>query len=118
MSSETTKKNYLREPKYPIACICGSTRFRKETEELAERLSYDNFIIVMVNCWSRAKELRSQEGDNGIKDKLNDLHKAKIRLSDIVFVVNVGGYIGKSTKSEIQYAKLIGKPIRFLEASI
>lgn len=107
--------SYLREQNYPIVCICGSTRFRKETEELAEKLSYENHIVVMVNCWSRAEELRSQEGDNGIKDKLNDLHKAKIRLSTYVYVVNVNGYIGKSTKSEIQYAKSIGKPIKYLE---
>ncbi len=110
-------KTYLREAKYPLVCICGSTRFRKETEALAEQLSYKDHIVVMVNCWSRAEELRSQEGDNGLKDKLNDLHKAKIRLCDFVYVVNVGGYIGKSTASEIVYARLIGKTVKFLEDS-
>lgn len=50
------------------------------------------------------------------KIALDELHKRKIDLADEVYVLNVGGYIGESTKSEIQYAKEIRKRIRYLEA--
>ena len=43
------------------------------------------------------------------------MHKEKIKISDTIYVVNVGGYIGTSTKSEIEYAKSLGKEILYLE---
>ena len=46
---------------------------------------------------------------------LDDMHKRKIDLSDEIFVINVGGYIGESTKSEIEYAKATGKKVNYLE---
>jgi hypothetical protein len=49
------------------------------------------------------------------KLKLDDLHKRKIDLCNEVLVINVGGYIGESTRSEIEYATALGKRIRYLE---
>lgn len=49
------------------------------------------------------------------KKMLDDMHKRKIDMSDEIFVINVGGYIGKSTQSEIEYAKQTGKKINYLE---
>ena len=46
---------------------------------------------------------------------LDDMHKRKIDMADEIFVINVGGYIGDSTQSEIDYAAKAGKSIRFLE---
>ena len=46
---------------------------------------------------------------------LDDMHRAKIDLADEIFVINVGGYIGSSTKSEIEYAKRTNKVISYLE---
>ncbi len=104
--------------KYPIVCLCGSTRFEKETKELAEQLTYDGHIILMVNCWSRKDALHDpkNKADEKVKAMLDDIHKEKIRMSDWVLVVNINGYWGKSTQSEIDYAKKIGKPVKFLEA--
>ena len=51
-----------------------------------------------------------------VKEMLDDLHKRKIDLADEVFVLNVGGYIGESTRSEINYAIAHGKPVRYLES--
>lgn len=64
--------------------------------------------------------LFGHSGDNevwkeGIKEMLDDMHKRKIDMANEIFVVNKGGYIGSSTKSEIEYAKSIGKNIRYLE---
>ena len=36
-------------------------------------------------------------------------------MADEIFVINVGGYIGSSTRSEIEYAKATGKTVRYLE---
>ena len=49
------------------------------------------------------------------KMALDELHKRKIDLADRVLVLNVGGYIGDSTRSEIRHAQEIGKPIDYLE---
>jgi cell division protein FtsB len=49
------------------------------------------------------------------KQRLDELHKRKIDLADEVLILNVGGYIGESTKSELEYARANGKTIRFLE---
>ncbi|MDE2105440.1 MAG: hypothetical protein KGL39_49895 [Patescibacteria group bacterium] len=49
------------------------------------------------------------------KAALDELHKRKIDLADEVLVLNVGGYIGDSTRSEIEYAHSIGVPVRYLE---
>ena len=61
------------------------------------------------------------EGDShgaeqeGVKETLDELHKRKIDLSDSVYVLNVGGYIGESTRSEIDYADSKGIPVVYLE---
>ena len=49
------------------------------------------------------------------KEMLDDIHKRKIDMADEIFVINVGGYIGDSTCSEIEYAMAHGKKVRYLE---
>ena len=49
------------------------------------------------------------------KKMLDEMHKQKIDMSDEIYVINVGGYIGESTKNEIEYAKAEGKKIDYLE---
>ena len=46
---------------------------------------------------------------------LDEMHKQKIDMSDEIYVINFGGYIGESTKTEIEYAKANGKKISYLE---
>ena len=53
--------------------------------------------------------------DAETKAMLDDMHKRKIDMADEIYVINVGGYIGSSTRSEIEYAKANGKGIRYLE---
>ncbi len=52
----------------------------------------------------------------GAKEMLDDMHKRKIDMADEIFVINVGGYIGSSTRYEIEYAETAGKPVRYLES--
>jgi hypothetical protein len=53
--------------------------------------------------------------DPELKVRLDELHKRKIDLADEVLILNVGGYLGESTRSELAYARYLGKPVRFLE---
>lgn len=52
------------------------------------------------------------------KEMLDDMHKRRIDMADEIYVINVGGYIGDSTRSEIEYARETGKNIRYLEESV
>lgn len=71
----------------------------------------------------RAKESGDSEVWDGMdegtlsktKEMLDDMHKRKIDLADGIYVINVGGYIGDSTRSEIAYAKAHGKKVEYLE---
>jgi hypothetical protein len=103
--------------KFPVVCICGSTRFEEETKMMAELLTLKGQIVLMVNCWSKKDKLHDPKNaiDEATKAKLDAIHKEKIRMSDYVLVMNVNGYWGKSTQSEIEYAQKIGIPVEYLE---
>ncbi len=76
-------------------------------------------IVLTVGCFPRKPDGswdRMQVTDEQ-KIKLDELHKRKIDLADEIFVINVGGYVGDSTRSEIAYAEANGKAIRWLEAT-
>lgn len=69
-------------------------------------------IVLSVGC-----NTKSDAGlglTKEVKQMLDDLHKRKIDLADEVLVLNVGGYVGESTRSEIDYATRLGKKIRWL----
>jgi len=53
-----------------------------------------------------------------VKQKLAELHFEKIRLADEILVLNVGGYVGPSTRAEIEFARSLGKRVRWLENSL
>lgn len=52
----------------------------------------------------------------GLKNILDELHFRKIDLSEEIFVINKNGYIGESTRNEIEYAESLGKPVQYLES--
>lgn len=101
-----------------IVCLCGSTRFYQEFQELNYKETMKGNIVLSVGFYPHAS--KEMHGESiGItqeqKIRLDELHKRKIDLADEVIVINKGGYIGESTRSEIEYAKKIGKPIVYLE---
>jgi|GEM_PF-486430 len=101
-----------------VVSICGSMRFAKEQKEVAEKLELENDYCVIQCIYGGDKDFSKGSSKNYTKheeDTLDKLHKQKIDLSDAIFVVNVGGYVGNSTKSEIEYAKKTGKEIMYLE---
>ena len=106
--------------KYPVITLCGSTRFKNEFYEVQKRLTLEGNIVISVGLFGHAGDQEVWDGmDEGAlsktKEMLDDMHKQKIDMADSIYVINVGGYIGESTRSEIEYAKTCGKPIRYLE---
>lgn len=110
-------------PKRPqIVVLCGSTRFYHEFQKANYELTMQGKIVLSVGFYPHAKaESRHGEGighDSVEKVALDELHKRKIDLADRVLVLNIDGYIGKSTRSEIQYAAACNKPIDYLEPKL
>ncbi len=101
-----------------IVCLCGSTRFYQHFQEANYQETMAGKIVLTVGFYPEAATRKHGEhvGTTAAqKVALDELHKRKIDICDEVFVLNVGGYIGDSTRSEIAYAKQHSKPIRFLE---
>lgn len=106
--------------KYPVITLCGSTRFKDQFMEVQKKLTLEGNIVISVGLFGHSGDAEVWENmDEGTltatKEMLDDIHKRKIDMSDGIFVINVGGYIGESTRSEIEYAKAHGKSIRYLE---
>lgn len=106
-----------------IVCICGSTRFADQHAIARWELERDgSHIGLMINYlpewYAKAEGWSGHDhfGEaSGTKDALDELHKRKIDLCDWVLVLNCEGYIGDSTRSEIEYAEGLGKPVQYLE---
>ncbi len=95
----------------PIVCMCGSTRFKQAWIAENARLTGEGNIVLAVGLWGHHERVFP---DAATKAKLDDLHKRKIDLCDWVWVLDVGGYIGDSTRSEIAYAEKLSRPVRYL----
>jgi hypothetical protein len=100
-----------------IVCLCGSTRFIEQMAVLAWGLEKNGQIVLglhLLPAWyvGTAHHLAEAEG---VAAAMDALHLHKIDLADSVLVVNLDGYIGESTRREIDYAHSIGKPVRYVE---
>jgi hypothetical protein len=107
------------EGKPKIVCLCGSTRFSEAFQKVQFDETMANNIVLTIGCNMKSDtELfkdYSEQQLKEIKTRLDELHKRKIDLADEVLILNVGGYIGESTRSEIEYARAHNKPIKYLE---
>lgn len=95
-----------------IVCLCGSTKFRNAFAVANRSETIAGRIVLLVGFFGHSGDTLPSAED---KEMLDELHKRKIDLADEVLVLNVGGYIGASTRSEIDYAVAHGKPVRYLE---
>lgn len=103
-----------------IICLCGSTRFRDAILNASERLTLEGNIVLAPNVFGREADDEGKPGDALLvsdtqKGLLDALHFRKIDLADQVHVVNIGGYIGRSTHNEVKYAVEHGKLVSFTE---
>ena len=106
--------------KYKVITLCGSTRFKDEFIEAQKRLTLQGCIVISVGLFGHSGDTEVWDNmDEGeltkTKEMLDDMHKRKIDMADGIYVINVGNYIGDSTRSEIEYAKATGKTIEYLE---
>lgn len=100
--------------KTKVITICGSLKFQNQMMIETERLELEgNCILSVIYPPVGFDKNNYSEAQGAILDKM---HKIKIDMSDAIFVVNVGGYIGQSTKSEIEYALQTGKEVMYLES--
>ena len=95
-----------------IITVCGSYKFKKEMTEITEKMTLKG------NCMITPNELAKTDKEAYTKEEIlmiDKMHKEKIKISDAILVVNVNvnGYIGNSTKSEIEYAKSLNKEILY-----
>lgn len=101
-----------------VICLCGSTRFTNEMLIKQWELTKQGHVVLSW-CALPATYFRGPDkahiGDQeGVKDIVDEVHKRKIDLADEVLVINIGGYIGESTRSEIDYALRLGKPVSYV----
>lgn len=101
-----------------IVVICGSTRFMQEMTDADRELTFAGHIVVKPGCDMKTPHplwADPEIAERG-KQRLDGLHRAKIRLADRVLVV--GDYIGDSTRAEIAYARSLGKPVDFTHPEV
>lgn len=97
---------------YKVVTLCGSTKFKDEFVDAQKRLTLEGCIVISVGLFGHSGD--AEVWTEGTKEMLDDMHKRKIDMADEIFVIDVNGYIGSSTASEIAYAKNLGKPVKYL----
>ena len=98
---------------YKVVTLCGSTRFKEQYMEVQKRLTLEGCIVISVGLFGHSGD--EEVWTPSTKEMLDDMHLRKIDMADEIFVINVGGYIGESTRREIAYAEKIGKKVNYLE---
>jgi hypothetical protein len=98
-----------------VTTLCGSTRFKDAFTEAIRRLTLEGRIVISVGLFGWDEGRPEDVLGEDVKAMLDQLHLRKIDLSDGIYVLNVGGYIGESTSREIAYARTHGKRIEYLE---
>ena len=99
--------------KYPVITLCGSTRFKEQFMAVQKKLTLEGNIVISVGLFGHSGD--EEVWTPGMKEMLDNMHKRKIDMADAIYVINVGGYIGESTRSEIEYALRNGKRVYYLE---
>lgn len=98
--------------KHKIVVLSGSIRFWNKIQELHEKLELENqYVVIGITPHVMERDFTTEE-----ECLLDELHRCKIDLADALYVVNVGGYVGSSTRKEIDYATQLGKEIIYLES--
>ena len=98
--------------KYKVITLCGSTKFKEEYLDAQKRLTLEGNIVISVGLFGHSGD--NEVWSEGTKAMLDDMHKRKIDMAGEIFVINVGGYIGDSTRSAIESAQSTGKGVKFL----
>lgn len=87
--------------------LCGSMRFARQMRAIAYELETTKGYSIL-QCVYGADDAAPTEEE---RELLAKAHYRKIDLSDGIYVVNIGGYIGEAVRREIEYAGARGKEI-------
>lgn len=103
---------------YKVITLCGSTRFKDDFMKVQKELTLKGNIVISVGLFGHSGdnevwEDMEEDALTSTKIMLDDMHKRKIDMADEIYIINVDGYIGESTKSEIDYAKQ-NKKVKYL----
>jgi len=98
--------------KYKIITLCGSTKFKEEYTDAQKNLTLKGNIVISVGLFGHSGD--EEVWTENTKEMLDEMHLRKIDLADEIFVINAGGYIGESTRREIEYANKTGKSVKYL----
>ena len=96
---------------YKVITLCGSTKFKEDFMNVQRKLTLEGHIVISVGCFGHAGDVFTDEQ----KIMLDDMHKRKIDMADAIFVTNKNGYVGNSTRSEIEYAIEHNKEVFYME---
>ena len=99
--------------KYKVITLCGSTKFKDAFIKAQKDLTLQGNIVISVGLFGHSGD--DEVWTEGTKAMLDDMHKRKIDMADEIYVINVGGCIGESTRSEIEYARKNGRKVNYLE---
>lgn len=104
-----------------VITLCGSSRFPEAFHIANAHFSMQGYVVISLGLFGHADKpegakFLTSDGNEATKEKqiLDTLHFRKIDLCDEIYVINVGGYIGSSTKREIAYAESKNKKIRWM----
>lgn len=102
-----------------VVCLCGSTRFLDAFDAASIQQTLAGNIVLSIATTRMSDGVpfagRSPAERERLLEELATLHRAKIDLADEILVLNVNGYIGSSTRAEIEYAHRTGTPVTYLE---
>lgn len=97
-----------------VITLCGSTKFKEQFEKANAYLTLQGNIVLSLGFFEQSEGIKITEEQ---AELFEQMHYEKINMSDEIFVIDVNGYIGNSTRKEIEYAKLHGKLIRYYSQS-
>lgn len=104
-----------------VITLCGSSRFPAAFHMANAHFSMLGYVVISLGLYGHADQpegarFLTSDGNETTTEKrnLDQLHFRKIDISDGIFVINVGGYVGSSTKREIEYARSQGKFVEWL----
>lgn len=103
------------EKRYPVITLCGSTKFKEDFIRMQRELTLKGYVVISVGLFGHADGEYQTVLTEEVKEMLDDMHLQKIDMAEAIYVINPGGYIGSSTRKEIEYAKMKGKQIMYLE---
>ena len=107
------------EPRPTVVCLCGSTKFWREFQKQNTEETLKGNIVLSIGATPGTDEDSfghlGFEAYSILKEKLDQLHFRKIEMADEVLVLNIDNYMGYNTRREVEYARKLGKKVRYLE---